>query len=89
MCYGDGVRLEDEIEALHGVTQAQTALIVALVTVMRAKGVLSPGDVNTAFDAAITAAENAPQISAEASMRARRVLELIGQVMAAPAPPRG
>lgn len=76
--------VKDEIDALHGVTQAQTALIVALVTVMREKGLLSRVEVNIALDAALTAAELGPEISVEASRRARRILEVIAGELQGP-----
>lgn len=71
--------LKDEVEAAHGVAIAQTALMSALIGVLRQQGVLSPELVNVTLDAALTQVETAPGIEPGLALRARRVLDLIGQ----------
>jgi hypothetical protein len=69
--------LREEVEAAHGVAIAQTALVSALIGVLRQQGVLTPDLVNVTMDAALTQVETAASIDPELAMRARRVLELI------------
>lgn len=79
------MNLKDEVEAAHGVAIAQTALIAALIGVLRQRGVLDDALVNIITDAAITQVEQTPEILPEHAMRARRVLELIaGELAGAP-----
>jgi hypothetical protein len=76
--------LKDEVGAAHGVAIAQTALIAALIGVLRQRGVLDDVLVNVITDAAITQVEQAPEILPEHAMRARRVLEVIAAELAGP-----
>jgi hypothetical protein len=80
--------LKDEVEAAHGVAIAQTALMSALIGVLRQQGVLSPDLVNVTLDAALTQVETAA-IDPGLAIRARGILELIGQELAGPRKPRG
>jgi hypothetical protein len=73
---------DEEIAAAPGIALAHTTLITALLTVLRAKGLLTQDDVNTVFDSALTGAETAHGLSAEASLRARRILEILAREMA-------
>lgn len=79
--------LKDEIEAAHGVAIAQTALLTALIGVLRQQDVLSEALVNAITDAAITQVEVSPGIEPAMGMRARRILELIAQELAGPIRP--
>jgi len=70
--------------ALHGASLAHTALASALIAVLKAKGLLSADEVNVILDAAILQAETSPEMGAEASKRARQILETIHQELARP-----
>lgn len=76
--------LRDEIVAAHGVAVAQTALLTALLGVLRQRGVLNDDLMNVITDAAVTQVETAPGIDPEMAMRARQILELISQELARP-----
>lgn len=84
-------QIRDDLEALaahteahDGVMLAHTSLMAALIAVLRGKGLLTQDEVNATFDAALLAAENAPEITAEASRRARRILEMMAGEMGGP-----
>lgn len=79
--------LKEQIEAQHAVGIAHTLALSALMTVLKAKGLLTQADVNTVLDSAISGAEMTPEISAEVARRARRILELIAGELQGP--PRG
>lgn len=74
----------EHIDALHGVTLAHTAIVSALMGVLRAKGLLSGAELDIIFDAALTTVETSPQISEEATRRARQIVEVISGEMARP-----
>lgn len=74
--------LKDEIEAAHGVAVAQTALLSALIGVLRARGVLTRETEDVMVDAAITQIETSPVIAPGLAMRARKVLDVIAQELA-------
>lgn len=81
----DTVRaLTDHVEAQGGVLLAHTALVSAIVSVMKAKGLLTQNDVNSIYDVALIAAEVSPEITAETSRRARLMLELMSREMGGP-----
>jgi len=78
------MNVKDEVEAAHGVAIAQTALLSALIGVLKARGVITDAHLDVIFDSAITQVETAPSIDPELGMRARRVLEVIATEMAGP-----
>lgn len=69
----------DQTEAHAGLLLAHTSLLAALITGLREKGLFTQTDINTIFDCAITAAETATGLSFEAQLRARRILEIVGE----------
>ena len=69
------VDLRDEIKAAHGVAVAHTALLAALLGVLRQRGVLNDDLMNVITDAAVTQVETADGIDPEMAMRARQILE--------------
>jgi len=77
-------KLEEMVEAHGGVLLAHTSLVVALMAVLREKGVMSRDDLNTVFFAAITGAENATAATPAESRQARRLLEEIAEETAGP-----
>lgn len=70
--------------ALHGASLAHTALVSALIGVLKAKGVLSKDEVNIILDHAILSAETSAEMGVEASRRARQILETIHSELARP-----
>lgn len=76
--------LKDQIEAQHAVGIAHTLALSSLVTVLKAKGLLTQRDLNAVFDSAISGAEMTPEISADVARRARRILELIASELQGP-----
>jgi hypothetical protein len=73
--------LADHSEAQDGVDLAQTALLSALVSALRAKGVLTQAEVNIVFDSALVGVENSPVITEETTRRARLMLEQLAREM--------
>lgn len=78
--------LADHVEAQAGVTLAHTALIASVISTFKAKGLIAQDDVNAIYDHALTGAENATEITAEVSRRARMILELMAGGMAGQRP---
>lgn len=75
---------KEQIDALHGVTLAHTALVSALMGVMRARGLLSTAELDIIFDAALTTVETNTLLSEEVTNRARQIVEVISAEMARP-----
>lgn len=81
--------VKDELDAAHGVAMAQTALLSALIGVLRQSGVLSADQLNAILDAAITQVELSPGMAPEHAARARLTLETLqSSLLRIPAQPR-
>lgn len=69
--------LRKEVADAHGVAVAQTALLAALIGVLRAQGILDRDLINVMLDAAVTQVEVAPGIEPAMADRARQIIEII------------
>lgn len=74
--------LVDHADVQGGVLLAHTALVSSVISVFKAKGLISQDDVNSIYDFAMVAAETSTVITAETSNHARRILEMMAGEMA-------
>lgn len=74
--------LVDHTDVQGGVLLAHTALVTSVISLFKAKGLISQDDVNSIYDFAMVAAETSTAITVETSNHARRILEMMAGEMA-------